>query len=341
MHLSVLLVPLIVLLPLTLPSLELQAGQSIEVVGMKATVVEFRQLPYVQNEYTAKFSFPDVANPKYVELRAFAELDRYVAAGKTEFEKQVLLLDWAQSRINYGTPEKTVGRDPFAIIASAKKEQEAFCVQYAALLCTAANALGWPCRIVEVGNHTWTDLWSNQYGKWMHFDPTGPFYVAKDGIPISTREYRDAMFGDKKGVERIIHGRHTSDRMKGYAYLLYVPNNDYTTKLGGWFMVKDKNTDKEPLMQATQVPDSGKDLDFPINQAAMAVTASATGLEIALKTLTPNFAGFKVRIDEKAWADNPGTASWSVHPGKNVFEAKSVNKYGVDGYVSRIVLEIK
>jgi hypothetical protein len=61
---------------------------------------------------------------------------------------------------------------------------------------------------------------------------------------------------------------------------------------------------------------------------------SDDGLRVNLKTLTPNFKTFALRVDGGEWKPGGESFGWSLHPGVNRLEVKSVNQFGVDGPVS-------
>src|SRR5947209_10420682 len=75
---------------------------------------------------------------------------------------------------------------------------------------SAAASLGWvdrPLALRRPDNrwhgsteHTSTEIWSNQYRKWVLFDPTFAMYVLKDGsdVPLSAFEFRQEWF-DRDG----------------------------------------------------------------------------------------------------------------------------------------------
>ena len=63
-------------------------------------------------------------------------------------------------------------------------------------------------------------------------------------------------------------------------------------------------------------------------------------VNIAIKTLTPNFKTFMVRIDGKRWANSKDTFTWQLHDGANKLEARSVNKWEVSGPVSTVEREV-
>ena len=36
-----------------------------------------------------------------------------------------------------------------------------------------------------VGEHSVTEIWSNQHRKWVMLDPTSNMYLEKDGVPLN------------------------------------------------------------------------------------------------------------------------------------------------------------
>ncbi len=83
----------------------LKVGAQIKVDGRRGTVTKLDTLPLVESEYTKRFKFDKFANPKLKALRERYKLDEVVAPGKTEFDRQVLLLDWVNKQFKkFGAP---------------------------------------------------------------------------------------------------------------------------------------------------------------------------------------------------------------------------------------------
>src|SRR5688572_21454254 len=80
--------------PATIAWTLLLLAQDLEVGGRKVAVKRLDAPPYVESEYTKRFTFDSFENPKLKELREKYRLDEVVAPGKDEFDRQVLLLDW-------------------------------------------------------------------------------------------------------------------------------------------------------------------------------------------------------------------------------------------------------
>jgi len=97
--------------------------------------------------------------------------------------------------------------------------------------------------------HTSTEIWSNQYRKWIMLDPTANLYVEKDGVPLDAyeirtewfyREGKDLVFSIGKERKKyrkadlpIFLGRFAgfgdltvpANEMEKYGFTAYIPNS--------------------------------------------------------------------------------------------------------------------
>ena len=55
---------------------------------------------------------------------------------------------------------------------------------------------------------------------------------------------------------------------------------------------------------------------------------------MGVRTMTPNFKTFLVRLDGAEWKAGAESFNWALHPGVNRLEVKAVNRFGVEGPVS-------
>jgi len=346
--------------------------------GRKATVTKLDCLPFVENDYTKRFKYDSFTNPKLKELRQRYKLDEVVAPGKTEFDRQVLLLDWVNRQFKkFGAPTANP-RGAAEILQDISEGHTFFCAQYAEVFVSAAASLGWVDRSLalrrpnNVGSgsteHSSTEIWSNQYRKWIMLDPTFAMYVEKDGLPLSAFELRQEWFDhDAKNIAFVL-GKdrkkyHKSDmpifrgRFPGfgdlsldggavnpYAFIGWVPNTDLMDAgpdYGRMYIFKDKLCDGTQWHIRDLPKNLATDAYFPLGQAAIALSPVGDHLQADLKTLTPNFRAFLVRIDGGEWKPSHDTVAWRLHAGKNSFEAKTVNWFGVEGPVSTAEVETK
>ena len=358
---------------------KLKVGDAVTLNGTRVVVRQMDITPVIQNKYSQRFVFDTFENPKLKKLRRQEQLDMIVAEAKTEFDRQVLLLDWVYRRIKkFGAPTS----DAFGaleILEAVDKGHSFNCMYYGRLMVSAAAAMGWIDRAmgVRIGKitygsgapeHTITEIWSNQYCKWVMFDPTYAMYVEKDGVPLNAWEIRQEWFyGDADSLDFVIGAQRKKYKKKdmpvfikhhpGFgditlgprspgklAFIGYVPNTnlmDAGIDYKNWFISKDKQQCEGIGWHTRDNPeDPATEPYFPLNQAAVTLTpGKGMTLDVKLDTFTPNFATYRWRIDQGSWqyAAN-GPVRWHLHRGSNGLEVISVNKFGVEGPPSRVVL---
>jgi hypothetical protein len=342
-----------------------------------ATIRKVDTLPYVESEYTKRFKFDSISNPKLKELRELCNLDAVVAPGQDEFGRQVLLLDWVHHQFkSFGRPS-TEAKGALEILKAIQEGHTFFCSQYAHVFVSAAASLGWIDRELALRRHqdkpgggstehSSTEIWSNQYRKWVMMDPTAKMYIEKNGIPLNGYEIRQEWFQRSGrdlifviGKERkkyrkpdlpILLGRFTgfgqltvpADELDKYGFIGYIPNTDLMNAgldYGRMFIVQDRLCEGTRWHQRTVPADPGMDPYFPINQASLSLVPEQNKFRVALQTMTPNFREYQARIDNGSWRAPGRDLLWNIHPGWNRLEVRTVNQFGVDGPISMIEVE--
>ena len=148
------------------------------------------------------FTHEDFAKLK--KYREKFELDKVVAGAQTEFEAQLRLMRWA-----YEIPIN--GLDPYAWnyydLPLLKKDDKGnivlqkdykgrrrdnHCLYCNLTLIGGCLAMGYPARWVNISTkHTYghevTEVWSNDFNKWVFLDATRDYYIydPDTGVPMS------------------------------------------------------------------------------------------------------------------------------------------------------------
>jgi hypothetical protein len=358
------------------PTLPLQAGAVLKLGDLQATVTKLDFLPYVESDYTRRFKYDAHDNPKLKELRTRNKLDEVVAPGKDEFDRQVLLLDWVNNRFKkFGTPSSQP-KGAAEIIRDIDEGHTFFCAHYADVLVSAAASLGWVDRSLALrrpasegnGEHSSTEIWSNEYRKWVMLDPTFAMYVEKDGQPLNAYELRQEWYYHDARHLTFVLGKDRQKYKKAdmpvfrkrfagfgdlsldpsavnvYAFIGYVPNTDLMDSgpdYGKMFITQDKLCEGTSWHKRVVPAKPAEEPYFPIGQAALALLPQGNGLRVGLNTLTPNFKTYQVRIDGGAWKPSSDAIDWQLHVGVNRLEAKTVNAFDVEGPISTAEVEIK
>jgi len=355
----------------------LRKGDAVDVGRRKATVTQLDALPYVQSDYTKRFKFDSYDNPKLKQLRERYKLGEVVAPGKDEFEKQVLLMDWTHRQFKkFGHPSAEC-RGALEILKAIDEGHTFFCSQYAQVLVSCAASLGWVDRplalrrhqgVAKGGSteHSSTEIWSNQYRKWVMLDPTSNMYLESNGVPLNAYEIRRQWFyQDGKGLVFVIGKERkkykksdlpifleyfpgfgdlavSPDELDKYGFSAYIPNTDLMDSgfdYAKMFIVKDKLCDGTKWHVRTVPTNPASDPYFPIGQAALELRVEGGKIMVALKTLTPNFKAYEVQIDGGDWKPSKPSFDWNVHSGVNRLSARTLNQFDVSGPVSTAELK--
>lgn len=356
----------------------LPAGDAFDIGGQAARVRELKTLPFVESDYTRRFQFDGFDNPKLKELRERYKLDEVIAPGVDEFDQQVRLMDWVHRRFKkFGRPTSE-RRGALEILEGIDNGETFFCSHYADVFASAAASLGWIDRElalrrhqgVAIGGsteHTTTEIWSNQFAKWIMLDPTSNMFVEKDGVPLNAFEIRQEWFyeGGKNlvlvvGKERNRYRRSdlpvllahfpafgdlaiNPDELDKYGFIGYIPNTnlmDAGKDYARMFITQDALCAGTRWHTRTIPANPAADPYFPVGQAALTLRPAQDGVQVEAKTFTPNFDTFEARLDGGEWSRRGPAFLWKLHPGANRLEARTVNRFGVRGPVSEAVIEV-
>ena len=358
----------------------LKQGDAVNLGEQTATVRRLETLTHVESEYTKRFRFDSSENPKLKELRARHRLAEVIAPGRDEFERQVLLMDWTHRQFKkFGRPS-TNCHGALGILNAIGEGHTFFCAQYAEVLVSAAASLGWVDRslalrrhqgVNKVGGsteHSVTEMWSNQHRKWVMFDPTSNMVLETNGVPLTAWEIRQEWFyrggtnlvfvvgKDRKQYRKsdlpIVLGYFAGfgelavhpDELDKYGFIGYIPNTDLMDAgydYAKMFITKDALCDGTKWHARALPANPAADPYFPIGQAALSLRVEGQNLQVTLKTLTPNFKRFEVRVDGSEWKATGEGFVWPLHSGANRLEARTVNQFGVTGPVSTAEVEVK
>jgi hypothetical protein len=379
-------------------------GDTVKVGALSLTVKEMAVLPLVENDYSRRFLYDTFENPKLKALREGEKLADVVAAGKTEFDKQLLLMHWDYKRFKkFGGPTSKAD-GALDILKAVDAGDTFYCAHYASVLVSAAASLGWVDRplgfklcepnhcIGKAGQgyteHGATEIWSNQYGKWVMLDPTFDVYVEKAGVPLNAWEIRQAWFyGEANALDFVVGDQGKHYKLKDfplrlphpgstgnfpleartfdvYGHLMFSTNTNSMdapgeTKDRPAFICKDALCDGVKWHTRNNPKDPAHEPYFPLGQAALRISPAADGaakLAVQVDTMTPNFANYRYRVDGGNWVDGaaggaaPATGEmakrgpalaidWPLKAGVNSLEVVTVNKFGVEGTPSKVVLE--
>ena len=194
-------------------------------VKKKATITELRIIesdnpPIIRSRYP--FEYEPFSTRGLKELRRRYGLDKVIAKGKTEFEQILLLRDWVSRRWDHGYCNVSQWSNTGLEYLRRAERGECFtCAIFAFMLTEVLTAMGFPARNItmaqadtdfigpddEIG-HCVTEVWSNQFRKWIVLDADAAAHFELHGIPLSALEVRNAWINKKWKKVAFVRGKH-------------------------------------------------------------------------------------------------------------------------------------
>lgn len=331
--------------------------------------------PIVRGYYN--FTFQDAAEPRLAVLRNRYRLDEVVAHCSSEFEKFRVLAFWMRGiwRDGWGKHNVELHTPWDALVAlelAPQYKASGMCVIYSNTFIQCALAVGLQARGNILDHHFVSEVWSNEYKKWVTFDIAASTdslrssFHMKDDIPLCALETHTlAREGKKDQVwivpagpyPRINGADQKKENMLGpdqWEPRFGMPfRNNYLTSwlpgelehgfiqyhYDGYLWWKDSAIPK--YEEYTYQSAHARDFYWTLNQAQVFLSATDKPAELAVRldTVTPNFAGYKVRFDGGEWKDSGAGFTWTLHAGTNSLEAKPVNAFQLDGITSTVKIE--
>jgi hypothetical protein len=223
-------------------------------------------------------------------------------------------------------------------------------------------------------HHGVNEVWSNDHAKWVLLDAKYDIHFERGGIPLSALELHEAVRADggsgvvkMRGPDRRPAPMDSPDEpegtIRGYWWVSYnlrpapftQPHWSGSSKLLIWDNDAFRNTtwhrmNRQGLVKHWAyaadafVPTRNRhEIDWTPGVTDVRARRLAPGeLEVQLRSATPNFDTYRVRIDGGLWRAVPGDrVTWRLRPGENRLEARTRNLFGVEGPVASAVVEFK
>lgn len=328
------------------------------------------------------FSYQPYEEPKLAELRKNYRLDGVVAPARNEFEAMVLLRGWARSQFKRSDYQpKMVNFDALSVLRrntrnkdnkECRPDQYRPCHFFPLFYSQISLSMGYQVRPTQIAfsttgklrkdfPHGTTEVWSNQFKKWVTMDADLNLHYEKDGVPLNLLEVHNARYEKNPSEIKIIRGTQTSgdlewkkkieikDMIKYHSYFKITDmRNDWMTN--HYFRGHPMRSDRASLFWVDErMPEvfnlgpktnNVDDFYWTLNQTEILVkneSKAQNRLSLAFKTFTPNYKHFEILLDDsrKIVSTKP-VFVWELHPGKNKLSVYSVNKFGIHGIPSSV-----
>lgn len=319
--------------------------------------VEIHDYPIPAN--ASLFRFESASHPRLVRLRELEGLDRVVQDARSELERFVLLRDWTKRQWTHSKPRPYPPWDALIILDWIRTGKTGgFCAQYAVVFLQACLSMGYQGRYLDINKeggtgHFVTEVWSNQFAKWVVMDPDYNVHYEKAGIPLSAVELHNAWVQGRWKEVMVVEGPngakvpdiHTTQfNMIDYYHHFSVDlRNDHLShpfpfwnRKDGYLSWRDPHTDGRPRAHQRFALDP-MDLYWPLNSVDMEIGREEDPytLRVQFKGLTPDFETYLVRLDSNGkWFPTESGFAWKLHEGRNRIEVRVRNRMGITGPIS-------
>jgi hypothetical protein len=327
------------------------------------------------------FRYEPFTQPTLKELRSRYHLDDVVSGAKSELDIITRLAAWSSRQWKWEEwhlDEFYPAWDALEIlkIGPDGKPVGGFCQQYDMVFLQACESFGMPGREISINSgtlgrptiigHEPTEIWSNQFKKWIWVDGTAAYYPTDEatGVPLSLCEVRERQLRvlrhQKVKPTRIVHIVDSVHQWRGldvdisFAELRLIPRSNFLEQKwpiplnngkAGWtwdgFEVwTDADVPAEPIFP--NVVTRKGNFQWTLNQAHFALEPTSTPGEfrVHLDTETPGFETFVAEIDGSEKSPVAPIFPWKLHPGPNRLKVWPRNNAGRDGIASWINLEM-
>jgi len=166
------------------------------------------------------FIYQDMSHLKVRKLYGRAGIEGMVKKSKTELELIQHISDWANKHWGHMLPLPYPAWDAHEILDRAERGDSFFCTFKAVLFVQACNAAGLSARILGINPkhrdaHTVSEVYSNEFRKWMLVDPWKNCFYERDGIPLSAVDLHYST-NDPKGIY-VVYGEN-GDGLEYWAF---------------------------------------------------------------------------------------------------------------------------
>jgi len=318
-----------------------------------------------------RFSHLPADNGRGQILRERWQLDQVVGPAKTEFEAMVLLSQWVREQWedgwNMGELRFCPPWDALLILELAgQKLSLGMCTHYATAFTQCCAALGFTARTLVIRAHCVSEVWSNDYGKWVTMDTGGDsndttkytYHFERDGVPLSAREVHSAWV--EQNLEGVALSPPAPDAAKGHTVdkrihlwerFMMNPRNDEPATLGpgesenglgayhfdGYLHWEDDKT--APLPWYSRHTDRVGDFEWDVDRVRIHLQADEGALRVDLEGVGVNLERYEVRLDGGGWEERPPTFTWPLTAGEHHLEARTVNAFGRAGMTSSVTVQ--
>ena len=330
----------------------------------------------IRSYYT--YAYQPYGDDRLEWLRKYFRLDEVVGGCASEFEKFEVLATWLRGQWRDGWfGDRTKGlKTPWdawiALNLNSDFKASGMCTIYANTFVQCCLAVGLNARGNVLDHHFVSEIWSNEYEKWILFDigfnnySLRTVHMELDGKPLSCVDILQAVNAGKNSQIQLVTPPLWRERWRGdqateakltnpenWRARTGIPtrNNFIESWLPGELQhgFHQYSYDGYLWWKKTLIPEYEeytyqtshyRDMYWTINQVQVFLHESDTPgvVTVILDTVTPNIDKLMLRLDGGEWKETPASFSWTLKNGVNKLEVKPVNRWGLDGITSEVTV---
>lgn len=180
-----------------------------------------------------EFYYADTLGNEYLrKLRNSYKLEQFVSGQKNELNKILNVLEWTSEQWEHNGSNSPSKQDALTILKEANEGKNFRCVEYGIVATAALNSLnitartlGLKTRDVEKvrygAGHVVSEVYSNEFGKWIFIDPQFNILPMLNGIPLNAIELQREIYRKNIDLKLISkNGEVSEDDAKSYIHWL-------------------------------------------------------------------------------------------------------------------------
>lgn len=326
------------------------------------------EVPFVFEKYDA---------PHIKALRNQFELERLSQAPLSEYQTILKVANWSGRLWDHGVDMPLDGPNNFKAIdvikAAKSRGNRYWCEVSARTTSQVATALGWPSRVITLSNdgyhwnHAVTEIWSNEFAKWLVVDNDFNVVYESNGVPLSSFELvteghllqalgrlQIRQIAPMKRYFMLRGGRmremQALQRLIFYNYAHVDMRNDWPSRHlskgspagGDLATYHTSNKLIPPVLSATRRAINKRYFDWPVNLVEIhldkvSVDNDLTRVEVDLKAYGPYASHIEIKVDDLKWQKvDPGAFAFKIASGLHELGARLILLNGGIGPVTKI-----
>jgi len=324
------------------------------------SIARYDNKPITKSSF--KFDYQPYNEKKLEILRERYELSNVISEAKNEFDKILLIRNWVNSRWKFGASHDIAYNfNALDLLKRAEKGEKFFCSEYATVYIQTLASIGITARYIGLfKGHAVTEVWSDDYYKWIIMDPTFNTHYTSNSIPLNALELHNLWIQSDWKKVQIVSGD-SDNKIEDYSFkLVDYYENFFIRMRNDWFTnhYPRWHTKSNSIMNGAEWQDDytdndiriareiskADDLYWDLNQTHVKLINykklhDKLVLVLYFDTITPNFNGFSMQIGKESSVTIDPIFNWQLVPGLNVLKVASFNKFGIKGKSAVISVE--